>query len=130
MVSLRRIHSYTHILGHILWNITIEIIEERRDKNNAVLSLTGPKMIGDAVGRFRQRYAHDSSVKQDIQTLPCELFQRLPQGNWNTTWLNVLGREVLARAVPMQGCGKYGDGACEITRHTGRASWTSDAGIT
>lgn len=115
--------------GHVLWNMTLEIIEERIDKNNAVLSLTGPKMIGDAVDRFRHRYADDSNVKQDIQTLPCELFQRLPQGNWDTTVLNILGREILARAIPMQGCGKYGDGICEITRHTGKASWTSDAGI-
>jgi mannosyltransferase OCH1-like enzyme len=115
--------------GHIFWNITIDIMMERAYEYN-VLSTTGPKMIGDAVERFRKRYGHESNKIHDVHTLPCELFQRLPLGEWGTTFLNVLGREVLARAVPMQGCGRYGDGRCEITRHAGRASWTNDAVIT
>ncbi|KAL3778948.1 hypothetical protein HJC23_001249 [Cyclotella cryptica] len=114
--------------GHVFWNITIEIMIERGTDRN-VLSSTGPKMIGDAVERFRYRYVNGNNEINDVRTLPCELFQRLPLGEWDTTFLNVLGREVLARAVPMQGCGRYGDGKCEITRHVGKASWTNDAGI-
>jgi len=114
--------------GHVFWNITIEIMMERGAEKN-VLSSTGPKMIGDAVERFRHRFGHGSNEINDVHTLPCELFQRLPLGEWDTTFLNVLGRELLARAIPMQGCGRYGDGKCEITRHVGKASWTNDAGI-
>ena len=115
--------------GHVFWNITIEIIMERQGESG-VLSSTGPKMIGDAVDRFRQHYLHGSNDTHYVHTLPCELFQRLPLGEWDTTLLNIVGREVLARAIPMQGCGRYGDGRCEITRHNGRASWTRYAGIT
>jgi hypothetical protein len=116
--------------AHSFWNITIEIMRERQGEG-AVLSTTGPKMIGDAVKRFRQQYGLESKDEiQDVHTLPCELFQRLPLGEWDTTFLNIIGREVLARAYPMQGCGQYGDGRCEITRHTGKASWTIAAGIT
>ena len=118
--------------GHVFWNITIEVMSERAHSHN-VLSSTGPKMIGDAVEQFRQHYGHGSNddIKvTDVHTLPCELFHRLPLGEWDTTFLNIIGREVLARAALMQGCGRYGNGRCEITRHVGRASWTNDAGIT
>lgn len=114
--------------GHCFWNLTIEITMERSG-DGIVLSSTGPKMIGDAVARFRNVYVHDNGSLQDVHTLPCELFQRLPLGDWNTTFMNIIGREVLARAVPMKGCGKYANGRCEITRHTGKASWTKDAGL-
>ena len=115
--------------GHVFWNITIEIMVERK-RLNEVLSSTGPKMIGDAVNRFIKSYDRGNVEIQDVHTLPCELFQRLPVGNWDTTFLNIIAREVLARAIPMKGCGRYGNGICEITRHSGRASWTNDAGIT
>lgn len=115
--------------GHKFWNTTIEIMMERAG-DNVVLSSTGPKMIGDAVDRFQKKYGHTNDAIQGVHTLPCELFQRLPSGNWDTTFLNIIGREILARAIPMQGCGRYGDGRCEICRHTGRASWTGEAGLT
>ena len=109
--------------GHPFWDVAVEIMKERKG-SNVVLSTTGPKMIGDAVERYRSK---DDTKK--VHTLPCELFQRLPSGEWDTTFLNVLGRDVLARAIPMRGCGRYGDGRCEITRHAGKASWTKDAGL-
>ena len=112
--------------GHPFWNVAVEIMKERKG-SNIVLSTTGPKMIGDAVERYRSK--NDKKEVEDVHTLPCELFQRLPSGEWDTTFLNVLGRDVLARAIPMRGCGRYGDGRCEITRHAGKASWTKDAGL-
>lgn len=115
--------------GHAFWNVTIEIMMERQG-DEVVLSSTGPKMIGDAVHRFRGRYGDGNYGRRNVHTLPCELFQRLPSGDWDTTFLNIIGREVLARVIPMRGCGQYGNGICEICRHTGRASWTGDAGLT
>ena len=112
--------------GHPFWNVAVEIMKERKG-SNVVLSTTGPKMIGDAVERYRSK--EDKKEVEEVHTLPCELFQRLPSGEWDTTFLNVLGRDVLARAIPMRGCGRYGDGRCEITRHAGKASWTKDAGL-
>ena len=106
---------------------------KERKGSNVVLSTTGPKMIGDAVERYRslQLETNGENDRKDaaVHTLPCELLQRLPSGEWDTTFLNVLGRDVLARAIPMRGCGRYGDGRCEITRHAGKASWTKDAGL-
>jgi len=118
--------------GHPFWDVAVEIMKERKG-SNVVLSTTGPKMIGDAVEHYRslQQETNGESDGKDtaVHTLPCELFQRLPSGEWDTTFLNVLGRDVLARAIPMKGCGRYGDGRCEITRHAGKASWTKDAGL-
>ena len=119
--------------GHPFWDVAVGLMKERKG-SNVVLSTTGPKMIGDAVERYRSRKQEEANVGSDgndevVHTLPCELFQRLPSGEWDTTFLNVLGRDVLARAIPMRGCGRYGDGQCEITRHAGKASWTKDAGL-
>lgn len=114
--------------GHPFWDTVIKVMVEREGSGN-VLSTTGPRMIGDAVQRYRHYIAYSSSKGRggNIHTLPCELFQRLPMGQWDTTFLNVLGRDVLARAVPMRGCGRYGDGKCEVTRHSGKASWTKES---
>ena len=117
-----------------------------RGGSDAVLTSTGPSMIGDAVARWeeqQQTLQHlrngnsntlldNTNTNNDdgggVHTLPCELFQRLPSGDWDTTLLNILGREVLARAIPMRGCGVYANGKCEITRHRGRASWANVGG--
>ena len=124
---------------HPFWKTVIDLMMERRD-SDAVLTSTGPSMIGDAVDRWetQQQQLQKGSIKtvanndkqvsetgdgDSVHTLPCELFQRLPTGDWDTTLLNILGREVLARAIPMRGCGVYANGKCEITRHRGRASW-------
>ena len=103
-------------------------------------------MIGDAVDRWEEQHQtlqllrngnsntllDNTNTNNDdgggVHTLPCELFQRLPSGDWDTTLLNILGREVLARAIPMRGCGVYANGKCEITRHRGRASWANVGG--
>ena len=102
---------------HVFWDVAMEIMVERGG-SDAILSTTGPKMLDDAMKRY----------KGDVHVLPCELFQRLPLGQLDTTFLNVLGREVLSRAIPMKGCGRYGDGICEVTRHSGKASWTKESG--
>ena len=128
--------------GHAFWDVTVALMKER-GTSESVLSTTGPKMIGDAVERYNEKFVarreekdranSGSKVKgrgtaEKVSTLPCELFQRLPSGQWDTTLLNILGRELLARAVPMRGCGQYGDGRCEITRHASKASWTMTSG--
>jgi len=104
---------------HPFWEIVIKIMIERAG-SDFVLSSTGPRMIGNAVERFRR-------LNQDIVTLPCEIFQRLPVGDWETSISQIFAREVLARAIPMRGCGVYGDGKCEVTRHVGKASWTKES---
>ena len=113
--------------NHPFWDTVVDIITERGGSNK-VLSTTGPKMIGDAVERYRSNNTNrQDGGRGEVHTLPCELFQRLPSGQWDTSLLNILGRDVLARAVPMRGCGRYGDGRCEITRHAGKASWTKES---
>lgn len=108
-------------VGHSFWVSVIDLIKERGG-SDVVLSTTGPKMLDDAIEHYK------SNGGTGVNILPCELFQRLPSGQWDTTFSNVLGRDVLARAVPMRGCGRYGDNRCEITRHVGRASWTVQSG--
>jgi len=117
------------VARHPFWKLVVDIMTERRD-SEAVLTSTGPSMIGDAVQRWERRRhnAVDEHFDYGVHTLPCELFQRLPSGDWDTTLLNILGREILARAIPMKGCGVYANGKCEITRHRGRASWTNVGG--
>ena len=132
------------IVHHPFWNTVMDIMMERGG-SDAVLTSTGPSMIGDAVDRWeeqQQTLQHlrngnsntldNTNTNNDdgggVHTLPCELFQRLPTGDWDTTLLNILGREVLARAIPMRGCGVYANGKCEITRHRGRASWANVGG--
>uniref|UniRef100_A0A7S4MZD0 Initiation-specific alpha-1,6-mannosyltransferase n=1 Tax=Odontella aurita TaxID=265563 RepID=A0A7S4MZD0_9STRA len=107
--------------GHQFWDLVIDLIKERGG-SDVVLSTTGPKMLDDATEHYW------SKGGSGVQRLPCELFQRLPSGQWDTTFSNILGRDVLARAVPMRGCGQYGDNMCEITRHVGKASWTVVSG--
>ena len=133
------------IVQHPFWNTVMDIMMERGG-SDAVLTSTGPSMIGDAVDRWEEQHQTPQRVRNGnsntlldntntnnddgggVHTLPCELFQRLPSGDWDTTLLNILGREVLARAIPMRGCGVYANGKCEITRHRGRASWANVGG--
>ena len=112
------------IRNHSFWYSVIDVMKERSD-SNAVLSSTGPKMLDDAMDHYRETTKGDN----DVHTLPCELFQRLPVGQWDTTFLNILGREILSRAIPMKGCGTFGNGICEVTRHSGKASWTTTGSI-
>jgi hypothetical protein len=115
------------------WDKVIELIQQRKGSNK-ILSTTGPKLLDDAVAQSRDHKNDNHSsdkttlLAPGVHVLPCELFQRLPVGQWDTTFLNILGRELLSRAIPMKGCGSYGDGRCEITRHTGKASWTKSSG--
>ncbi len=105
--------------GHEFWSTVVFPIMKKRSKGGEVLGTTGPGMLSDAL----------KEAEGDVEILPCELFQRLPYGQYDTTWLNILGREVLSRAVPMKGCGNFG-GECEVTKHWGAASWTKSAGLT
>ena len=117
--------------NHPFWDTVIELIIERSGSKRSarnVLSTTGPTMLDDAVMKYYQHRGIRQGEKKEsnVSPLPCEVFQRLPHGQWSeTTFWNIFGREILARLVPMKGCGTYGDGVCEITRHKGRASWTT-----
>jgi len=122
------------VVQHPFWKTVLELMIERKNLDT-VLSSTGPKMIGDAVQRWKKNNRLHGNVDDegdnnygDVHTLPCELFQRMPYGNWDTSLWNILGREVVSRAIPMRGCGVYGNGRCEITRHKGKASWANAGG--
>lgn len=118
------------VVQHPFWETVLETMIERANYDK-VLSSTGPKMIGDAVQRWKKNNRYnddDNNYYGDVHTLPCELFQRLPYGNWDTSLWNILGREFVSRVMPMRGCGVYGSGRCEITRHKGKASWAKAGG--
>lgn len=114
--------------GHDFWMKVLQLIQER-SKSNSVLTSTGPSMLDDAMLLYNRATEGRKKVDGAVHVLPCELFHRIPRGNWETTWSQILAREVLTRLIPMKGCGRFQDGNCEITRHVSTASWTSSTSL-
>mmetsp|Transcript_29822 Transcript_29822/g.44079 ORF Transcript_29822/g.44079 Transcript_29822/m.44079 type:complete len:336 (-) Transcript_29822:3-1010(-) len=109
--------------GHDFWLKVLELIQERSSSH--VLASTGPAMLGDAMMIYNKELGGEIKDGRIVNVLPCELFHRIPRGHWETTYSQILAREVLTRLIPMKGCGNFQEGSCEITRHVSKASWTA-----
>jgi len=120
--------------GHPFWREVVFKLMEERGGVGSVLYTTGPILVSDAVMIWKEGDSEglasgSGGLERDsVGMLPCENYQRIPRGDWDTTFLNVLAREVLTRLVPMKSCGKFA-GECEVTRHWGKASWVASAGF-
>jgi hypothetical protein len=123
--------------SHPFWkDVMFPLLRERKD-TNGVLESTGPGILSEGLRRWSEKtkisegggtelVSQGVGALGGVQVLPCELFQRIPLGNRETTGLNILGRELLTRLYPMKQCGDFDrEDDCQITRHYGAASWTS-----
>jgi hypothetical protein len=123
---------------HPFWREVVFPLLRERGGSKGVLESTGPGLLSEALRRWAVRHdpAHTPAGRllrteggpgssAGVSVLPCELFQRVPLGSAESTRLNILGRELLTRLVPMKACGDFqGQDDCQITRHYGSASWT------
>ena len=80
------------------------------NKDNGVLSATGPRMIDMAF----------ESSRHPVHFLPCENFQRIP---FSESEPSHRGRDFYGRYYPMKQCGNYDDSSCHFAKHHNTASY-------
>jgi len=107
--------------GHPFWNTTFKVLTETTDKID-VLSSTGPRMLSLVMERTPQQYWY---------ILPCENFQRIPDGKDNTSPWHVVIFQQFTHYVPQRSCGswqKQGPGDCQFGRHHNTVTWMRKKG--
>ena len=105
-----------------LWNITFEVLYERR-KSHKVLSSTGPSAMDEVIAR-----APDKSW---LHILPCENFHRIPLGNAgkNAPLITRFARTFMAFSPLVKTCGNHADrDNCQFGLHHNSVSYMSDMG--
>jgi hypothetical protein len=123
--------------GDPFWLVVFETLTAKAGK--PVLQSTGPVLLDSAVlvaaaaERKRGPGADASGAVErfnPVETLPCELFHRIPLGEHDQSpGLTLLHREVLGRWFPMRSCGDYKNPTCQFGKHHNTASYLAETGL-
>ena len=118
--------------GDPFWLVVFQTLVAKVGK--PVLQSTGPVLLDSAVlaaERAPEAPREEAAARfNPVETLPCELFHRIPLGEHDQSpWLTLLHREVLGRWYPMRSCGDYNDAVCQFGKHHNTASYLAETGL-
>jgi hypothetical protein len=82
---------------------------------------TGPKVVSDAFDSAAREFSqlkalpknrYNAAFVNDVQLLPCELYQRIPsfkaeEQSWSGGKTNVFLKQLVANIIPMKRCGDF-----------------------